>query len=432
MPWKIEERDEKHCVVKESDGSVEKCHDSRSEAEDHMKALYANTEDEGYSKEEIASIPEETIEAAEKSLMKSVGDYLKSWFTKKVEENVPAFQLTKEANGRYSWVARYSNNLLDSDNPPDIISSDSHRKFAALVKEGVVPPPELWIWHVPEWKWGTGTWAVYDESGFALAGGLVDSGKEFIAEAFSKAKAMLVSHQAPLWSVTRSEDDPKIVLEHITKEVSPLPDWAAANKWTGFLISTESGEFISKENDMLDPTQKAELLDKHGISKDLLDKLEKLNESEAAAARASGVQSKELTDATPPAETPVTQATEPVKEESPVSKEAENALMVQVITAVTDLAGVVKELKQKVEALEVQETDKTNKAVEKAASTPVASLAQMMISSVIGAKETQVDGRSSLAKSGPSEAKQQVPQYTPFPLINSFIAGSQKPETTGD
>lgn len=436
MPWKIEQRDNEYCVIKESDGSSEGCHSTREEAEEQRKALYASESE--YSKEttDPEITPPATLppEEAEKSLMKSVADFVKGWFTKKVDENVPAFQLTKDAGGRYSWVARYSNNFRDHDTPSDIIASESHIKFAALVKEGIVPAPELWIWHRPEWKWGTGTWAVYDDSGFAMAGGLVDPGKEFVAEAFMKAKDIRVSHSAPLWSVTRSVDDPSIVIEHITEEVSPLPGWAAANKWTGFLVSTESGMY-NKENDMLDPTQKAELMKNHGISQDLLDKLEKLNEKEAAAVSASGVQSKELTDATPPTPAEVPQPTPPVEPGvSAVSKEAENALMVQVVTAITDLAGVVKELRGDVEALKVHSTDVTNKAVEKASSTPVASLAQMMIASVVGAKETQVDGRSALAKSGPVEAKPVEPkqQPTPFPLINSFIAGSQREVVIGD
>lgn len=39
MPWKIEERDEKFCVVKRADGKVEKCFDDRKAAADHMSKL---------------------------------------------------------------------------------------------------------------------------------------------------------------------------------------------------------------------------------------------------------------------------------------------------------------------------------------------------------------------------------------------------------
>ncbi len=42
MPWKLENRDGKVCVIKESDGSVAGCHDSRTDAIKQQRALYAN------------------------------------------------------------------------------------------------------------------------------------------------------------------------------------------------------------------------------------------------------------------------------------------------------------------------------------------------------------------------------------------------------
>lgn len=42
MPWQVEEREGKYCVIKETDGSTEKCHDTREEANRHMAALYAS------------------------------------------------------------------------------------------------------------------------------------------------------------------------------------------------------------------------------------------------------------------------------------------------------------------------------------------------------------------------------------------------------
>ena len=41
MPWKIEQHDGEFCVMKEEDGSTVKCHKTRGEAVNHMKALYA-------------------------------------------------------------------------------------------------------------------------------------------------------------------------------------------------------------------------------------------------------------------------------------------------------------------------------------------------------------------------------------------------------
>jgi hypothetical protein len=41
MPWRIERRDGRYCVVKSDDGDVEGCHDSRAQAIKQQRALYA-------------------------------------------------------------------------------------------------------------------------------------------------------------------------------------------------------------------------------------------------------------------------------------------------------------------------------------------------------------------------------------------------------
>lgn len=51
MPWHIEKDDGKFCVVKDSDGSTEKCHDTETDAEDHMAALYAAEERKSMSQQ---------------------------------------------------------------------------------------------------------------------------------------------------------------------------------------------------------------------------------------------------------------------------------------------------------------------------------------------------------------------------------------------
>lgn len=52
MPWHIEMKDGmvggRHCVVKDSDGSTVKCHLTHTEAEQHVKAMYAAMEKEEY------------------------------------------------------------------------------------------------------------------------------------------------------------------------------------------------------------------------------------------------------------------------------------------------------------------------------------------------------------------------------------------------
>lgn len=47
MPWKIEKRDAKFCVIQSMTDKVEGCHPTQSEAADHMKALYASESAQG-------------------------------------------------------------------------------------------------------------------------------------------------------------------------------------------------------------------------------------------------------------------------------------------------------------------------------------------------------------------------------------------------
>src|SRR5262245_36924579 len=42
MPWSISKRDGKFCVIKDSDGSTEKCHDTEDAAKAHVRALYSS------------------------------------------------------------------------------------------------------------------------------------------------------------------------------------------------------------------------------------------------------------------------------------------------------------------------------------------------------------------------------------------------------
>lgn len=57
MPWHIEKRDDRFCVIKDADGSTEKCHETEEMAKRHMAALYSATE--GERREEVRA-PVET------------------------------------------------------------------------------------------------------------------------------------------------------------------------------------------------------------------------------------------------------------------------------------------------------------------------------------------------------------------------------------
>ncbi len=59
MPWHLENRDGKVCVIKDSDGSVAGCNDSRADAIKQQRALYANESRTAAMYAELDALPDE-------------------------------------------------------------------------------------------------------------------------------------------------------------------------------------------------------------------------------------------------------------------------------------------------------------------------------------------------------------------------------------
>jgi hypothetical protein len=346
----------------------------------------------------------------------------------------------KDEAGTYYWLARYSNNLKDREE--EIISSESHRNFAALVKEGYIDPPELWFWHRPEWKWGTGVGAMYDDNGFAVAYGTVDKGCEDMAEAIMALpdNELLVSHGMPVWSVSYDEEEEGVIVEHVTREVSPLPHWAAANLYTGFYILEDKPMAFSKED-------KQRLTEQTGISASLLEKLEQHNEAQAKEAADAGVISKE--DDVAVAEETAAVAEEAIAEETPVVQEesvpepevavvdaGESESQVaapqdETMNALLVAMKSIQVLSEQVDTLtkEIAELRKADeqKMAQKAATTPLASMTEALARTVVGRDETRVDGRTSLGQMAPKETEVPASKGAyPFPWLNEMTSGGQR------
>jgi hypothetical protein len=334
----------------------------------------------------------------------------------------------KEGNV-YWWMARYSNKFRDNDNPPEIISSASHKRFTQMVKEGKAPLPELWLFHKKNWKVGQAHGLAYDELGFAVAIGTFDADKGYAAEALMKNKESLrVSHGMPTTSIKRDDVDRTIIIEHETREISPLPAWAAANRLTGFVVL----DLESKEESMAIPDEtKLDWIKKLGINPDTLASLEAANAADADKAVSEGLESKEVpevTEVAQPATQPEVIAEPPAPEvpavEAPVVTLTVDALRSAVQEAVSGIVAPVMErmtvleegLKQLKEANVVQ--------AELLKGTPTASLKALLgqfAESAIGASETRVDGRTSLAQSKPKEAAR-VDAHSPIPFINEMLS----------
>lgn len=207
--------------------------------------------------------------------------------TEKKTENKSTIEFFKKENGTMTWIATYSNKFRDNDTPPEIISSESHKRFDQLLKSEQVEYPKLWLYHIPGTEWGTATTHAYDDNGFVVAGGIVYPGYEWIAEHLKTVKNLGVSHGMPIDYIKRSDKDSSIIIEHITKEISPLPLRSAANKLTDFYILTKSkrGENMFDEKDKLK-------LSELGLDDQAIKKLEELNSNKASNAIVAGIEYK--------------------------------------------------------------------------------------------------------------------------------------------
>lgn len=299
---------------------------------------------------------------------------------------------------QYRWLAIYSNRYRDNDNPPEIIAEKSHEDFVKGVDLGVYPYPELWLWHVKGSRVGVADWLAYDE-GFSLASGYFDEGKEHVAKGLAEYDNLLVSHGMPSRYIRRDQEDRSVIVRHITKEISPLPDVAAANKLTSFKI-------LTKENDMSLPDIKKQFLEEVGLTPDEIEDLE--GSVKAKSEEAEGLEYKE--DATAPA---TEEATAPEEEPVTTTADEEEEATAPAPTSeeiVKALAAFAKPIVEKLNALEAEvkelRTSDREKIAKKAAATPRSSLEALAADTVAGlfSKENQVDGRSALAKSGPKEA----------------------------
>lgn len=341
-----------------------------------------------------------------------------------------ALMIWKE-NGEYRWMTRYSNNFLDDDNPKEIIAEQSHRLFEQDIDKGLAPYPELWLWHVPEWKLGQSDWVAWDDSGFALAAGHFYPGHEAQAEWLSKQKGWAVSHGMPTDSIERDATNPNIIIRHRTREISLLPLVAAANKRTGFVVLKETPMAIPDE-------KKQALIQKWGLKPELLEELEALNAEDAKKAVAAGVERKEQTvEQTPPAQPEKDkQVSEPqvpqppTPAEQPVTRQeiadAIAAVVVPMIETtnknVTTLEATLTTLTKELETLKQADEEKI---VKQASGIPAASLSALIFQRVVGNDKTTVKDGDPLANSKPKEAE--TPKgNTGIAFLDTLLADGRK------
>lgn len=433
-------------IISSSDTEIE---DKPSAITAASTELKTRIDDALVKKTEEKEQPEEEQGVADKII-----SWMKDFFSKeeeKAQKDESKFMTWKDADGGMRWLAVYSNKFRDEDRPVhEIISEKSHINFIDLVDTKQVVMPELWLWHTSEWKFGVADWLAWDDEGFAISSGSIDEGKEAVAEWISKQANVAVSHGMPNDSVVYDPDDPSIIVQHITKEISPLPMWAAANKRTDFLILGDDNGKEKTEDDMaISDEKKKKLEEDWDAPTSLLENLEKINKDRADKALEEGVDFKETTEEEkteaesseaesqeeqeeqqeqsteqkPEAEKPEAETTDAETEQPEFVTREEVAEVMTPMAQQLEAQG--KDLKFIMGALKELVLTDEEKITKAAAETPPASLAAMVSRNMtaIGDDKTEVDGRSSLAKQKPEEAA--TPGPTGIEFLDDMLSQKQ-------
>ncbi len=492
MPWKIEKRDGEFCVIKTDSGENEGCHATRTEANNHMAALYASEsskevpmeekfmdeyrpyggattfeelqaqqdaaeaawavrdltyqfqdmvgnimvdesiDDKGAAvvalSNEFSDRVEKAAEGAKsKSLWVKVKEALlgkkqeeKGTDEPQAQEDVNSFMVWKEGDN-WRWLAVFSNKFRDVDDPPEILSEEAHKGFVGAVDAGEWDYPELWLWHTMGTKCGVCDFVAYDDQGFTLSSGLIED--EEVAKALAERDDLKVSHGMPTKEIERDPDDPTIITRYRSKEISVLPDWAAANQLTSFSVG----------GNMAIPKEKKKFLSEV-IGESRTEALEE--ELGTLAKEAEGMEYKETSEAEEEAkdteETQEAAAEEAAPEGDPPVDEPVYVTQEEIVE---EVGGMFREFGERLDAMQEAldgfgkslkelERSEEERIAEKAEATPAASLGSMLRERAVGAPEAQVDGRTKAGKAGPVE-RMAADGPTPSTFLNSLMAASQ-------
>lgn len=143
----------------------------------------------------------------------------------------PAFAVFKTVDGRNGWVARHTGKWIDRED--EILAERAHEAYVERVQRGIVPMPELWMWHNKGTKHGQAV-SVWKSGGFALAAGLIDDtaeGQRMFDYYQKNSGKIKLSHMFHYPKETKIDG---VYHEYNTVEITTLPDGAEAFPYTSF------------------------------------------------------------------------------------------------------------------------------------------------------------------------------------------------------
>lgn len=142
-----------------------------------------------------------------------------------------AFSVFKAQDGKHYWLARHTGKFKDREG--EIITDKAHTDYVARVQKGLVPLPELWVWHKKGTRHGQAD-LVWKSGGFVLALGHFDDTPEAqkaIAYYQKNSKHIKLSH---MFHFPRRAKQGGVYHAYNTVEITVLPDGAEAFPYTSF------------------------------------------------------------------------------------------------------------------------------------------------------------------------------------------------------
>lgn len=195
----------------------------------------------------------------------------------------------KQGN-RFKFIGIFTNNYLDSDTVPNILSRLSHESFEVAVDSGAVALPVLMLWHIRA-PIGEAQIVAFDDRGFMVVAGEFFEQYNYLAAGLAKMDTPLgMSHGMPAESILIDPDDPRVITYYESEEVSVLPISSAANKLTSFGIG------LSKEKSMSISTNKQTWIAENLGDQALAD-LNAAIDGLKSVAEEAGIESKEVDEA---------------------------------------------------------------------------------------------------------------------------------------
>lgn len=333
-------------------------------------------------------------------------------FLKNLTENIGQDDITftkgclsmrKGDGDSYYLMCQFSNRWRDRDawSAPhkggEIITSDAHREFMAYLDKTPDLAPALWSYHIPGTARGKRAhWWDFDGDFAYMEFELTREEAEGVKR-FTELYEPGLSHG---FFVMSYDVDQALIKSYLTYEVSILPREMAANQWTTFGLLEEGAKDMK-----FSPEKRQGLVALHG--EPYVRALEEKTVELAGMLDKVGIDTKGLglieDEPAAPVAVPVAA---PVA--APVDVKADQSDILAALTRLSEvLGGDIKALSAqlsglitRVEAIEKVDQEKVKAQV---AAAPQSIFAQWMPVSVIGNVEAQLDGRSSLAKSGPEE-----------------------------